>query len=369
MYVYIIIYSALLLFLLADRVKGISNQQKKMIMLAATVFLVLFRGLRWETGTDWEQFHDFFYNFSLDNLFGSRYAKGNVVMEPGYALLNLLFLNLTGHYTSLLIFYNAAIIWIYYNCSWKYFPQNPIGAFICLILFTSVFPLRQGLACAVFLYGIRYILSKDMLKYGITIIVAFSMHSSAILMFPCYFFLNKQISNKFVVILYAVCLVLAESPLINLAVDQCISIFAMAMGMDSSFISKAYIYLNYNKEIESGLSAKIFSFLRSIVFISILCLFRYRNRVPDNYNIFFNCFVLSLCIGILFKYQMQEIIRMQDYFSLGTALLLGYILNTLPANKHSIFYAFIIFYASYTVYKFLNKWQDLLVPYKTAIGA
>jgi hypothetical protein len=354
--------------LLSERIEGISNQQKKIIMLATMLFLVLFRGLRWETGTDWEQFHDFFYSVSLDGLFNPRYAGTQVVMEPGYTLLNVLFLNLTGNYTSFLVFYNAVILFIYYNCSWKYFPKSPINVFICLIFFTSLFPLRQAFAGAIFLYGIRYILSKNILKFGLIIIIATSIHNSAILMFPCYFFLNKQISSKFVIISYITCLILAESPLLNLIMEQMISIFAIAIGVDTSLLMKVYTYLNYDKDVESGLFVKIFSFLRSIVFISIFCLFRCKNKIPYNYNIFFNCFVVSLCIGILFKYQMQEFMRMQDYFTLGTALLLGYILGTLPTNKCNIFYIFIILYSSYTIYKFFDLWYDLLVPYKSVIG-
>jgi len=367
--IYIAIYSILFLILLAERIKGISGQHKKIIMLITALFLVLFRGLRWETGTDWEQFYDFFYNVSLDSFFNPRYAGTRVIMEPGYTLLNLLFFELTGAYTSLLIFYNAVILWIYYNCSWKYFPQSPINVFICLILFTSPFPLRQGLACAIFLYGIRYILSKDMLKFGITIIIAASMHSSAILLFPCYFFLNKQIPSKLVIVSYTICLFLAESPLLNLIIGQAVTVFAWFMGVDSSLLRKAYVYLSYNKDVDSGLFTQIFSFLRSIVFIAIFCLFRYRKHISNNYNIFFNCFALSLCIGILFKYQMQEITRMQDYFLLGVALLQGYILGILSINKFIIYYVFIILYGSYTIYKYFNQWYDLVVPYKSVIGA
>jgi hypothetical protein len=369
MLIYIVVYFALFFILLAERIKGISTHHKKIIMLATALFLVLFRGLRWETGTDWEQFHDFFYNVSPDSFFSPRYQGTKAIMEPGYTLLNFVFYNLTGSYTSLLIFYNAIIFWIFYNCSWKYFPESPINVFICLIFFTSIFPLRQSFAVAIFFYGIRYILSKNILKFSITVIIATTIHSTAILMFPCYFFLNKHISTKLVIILYITCLILAESPLLNFITEQVIYVFAMIIGVDSTFAYKSYVYLYYDKDVDTSLFAKIFSFLRSIVFISIFCLFRLRKNISVNYNIFFNCFVLSLCIGILFKYQMQEIMRMQDYFMLGTALLLGYILRVFPINKHNILYIFVIFYGSYTLYKFFEKWYDLLIPYKSVIGA
>jgi len=367
--IYIVIYSALLFILLTDRVKGVSASDKKIVMLATALVFVLFRGLRWETGTDWEQFHDFFYSVSLDSFFNPKYSGTKVIMEPGYTLLNFIFYNLVGSYTSLLIFYNAIIFWIYYNCSWKYFPESPVNVFICLLFFTSPFPLRQGLAVAIFFYGIRYILSKNILKFSMTIIIATTIHHSAILMFPCYFFLNKKISTKLVIILYIVCLILAESPLMNLIMEQVVSIIATIIGIDSNIAYKSYTYLNYQKDIDDSLFAKIFSLLRSVIFISIFCFFRHKKNISDNYNIFFNCFVLSLCIGILFKYQMQEIIRMQDYFLLGMALLLGYILGILPTNKRNILYVFIIFYGSYTLYKFFDKWYDLLIPYKSVIGA
>jgi hypothetical protein len=151
-------------------------------------------------------------------------------------------------------------------------------------------------------------------------------------------------------------------------IEQIIFIFAMIMGTDASFLLKAYTYLNYNIDSDFGLFTKIFSFLRSTVFIFIFCLFRNRSNISPNYNIFFNCFALSLCIGILFKYQMQVIIRLQDYFWHGTALLLGYILATLPTNKRNIFYIFIAFYSSYTIYKYFAEWYELFVPYKFVFG-
>jgi hypothetical protein len=371
---YIAIYSLLFLSVVTERFRSIQANHKQFIMMFLAGIIILFRGLRWETGTDWEQFLDVFYTIDFDSIFGFKRTH-NTTLEPGYALLNYICFYFTGSYTSLLFIYNAIIIYIYYSVSWRYSSKNPICIFAMLIIFTEVFPLRHSLAAAIIIYSIRYIFSKDILKYIFFIILATSIHYSAIIMFPFYYILDRNILYKkysiiWLILGYFCCVIISISPLLNTALELVAVIVSSVTGVENTLIIRIMGYILDERGLELTIKSLIFSTTRTFIFIFIFYLCRKAVNDYKTYNLFFNCFIVFTYIFTLFKYQMHTLVRFTTYFDFGMPLLCALIIKVLPSNKRKLFYCYIIAVFVYLRYNtFFIDQPDLYIPYKSIFSS
>ena len=96
MFAYIIVYSVLVISCGFDTAK-IALNKKINILLGLVCLFTLFRGLRWEVGTDWEQYLNIFLYSEWSNIFSLKRELDDI-MEPGYIVLNVLVKTLGGVY-------------------------------------------------------------------------------------------------------------------------------------------------------------------------------------------------------------------------------------------------------------------------------
>lgn len=95
MLIYFFIYIPFVLCAFFDFFKT-SQKNKNTILWFWVIVFTLFRGLRWEIGTDWNQFFDVYSHSGWDNIFSYyRDNWSNKVMDYGYMFINALF-NETG---------------------------------------------------------------------------------------------------------------------------------------------------------------------------------------------------------------------------------------------------------------------------------
>ena len=68
MFIYLLIYIPFICSAYYDFVKT-SDKQKISILWFWVIVFTLFRGLRWDTGTDWDQFLEVYNHAHWDNIF------------------------------------------------------------------------------------------------------------------------------------------------------------------------------------------------------------------------------------------------------------------------------------------------------------
>jgi hypothetical protein len=367
---YIISYSILISLLFLEN-KNVKNIYKKSAMLLCVAMFTLFRGLRWETGTDWYQFYMTFKQ--VDEVFGViRYQT--TILEPGYAFLNLFIREyISDSYTAFLLIFNAILLLIYYDCSWKYFPKNPIYAFVfTLLIVDMIFPVRLTFASGIIFYAYRYAISRNFLKFVICVLLAGSIHNSALLVMPFYFLLNIKIPSKILITTFFVCIFLSYSSILDIIVENSILFFMQLLGFESSLLIKAHGYIKFQSvEWESTPKTIIFMLLRSLFFIILFVVWRKEFDNDVKYNLFLNCFFISLFIGIVFKYQMTDMIRFQGNFTFGTAMLSSMILGNIKGrNNRMLLCSVIVVYAMYKICEglIIGPWSKAFFPYKTIFG-
>ncbi len=325
MLIYIVLYSFLLLSICAER-ENVNILTKKKIIFFFVIVFTLFRGLRWETGTDWNLYYEAFEAANWNNIFS--YVHSVAVMEPGYMILNSLIRNLGGNYTIFLLLSNFFIL-IAYSKFAQTNSKTPIYVFVLIMFSTQFFPVRINLAVAIIMLGLCHFSDRKHLRVIACVILAASIHKSALVFIPAYLliFFNK------IPTMFAVSIALGGFVVAQLGKVQelllPLSIYVDILGGED-VVTKYEHYFEYNGAEKSGglFVQGVSSFLNSIIFIITLIPFgKMVNELAQrkekiDYAFIYNIYFVFVMIGILFASEdMSGLKRLQNYFMFAFPIL------------------------------------------------
>lgn len=204
-----LIISLLLLYLLVTIIcKFIPFAQKRIDVHLFLSFILLFT---FHAFKDWNFLPDLgayamhFYDSEIyefkEHLLYSR-------MEPGWLLMNhFLFFILPDHII-LSVFTSFVIIGSYFFAIKRYSVNYAFSILLFLLItYTqSLFVLRQHMAVAVLFFSIKYIVNRDLKRFLLILLLACSIHMTAIVFLPAYFVYKLKIDKKFFLIVLLGCL-------------------------------------------------------------------------------------------------------------------------------------------------------------------
>ncbi len=253
------------------------------IIYITLIVLIAFMGLRSEVGTDYpayvEQYERLPYPLDI--------TRGK---EVGYTLMSYFNKYMLGlEYQSVFLFCAFfTIFFVYASVS-----RNKSFFFVCFGLFLYVFAgfytqsfniIRQALGMAICLYSLDFAYQKKPVKFFLLVGLASSFHVTSLLMAPVYFFSNKRLNKKSMVLIL------------------CISIFTGSVVVNvlgSIFESLGFRYakffLHNGDDVTSG------SGLMQLVTLS-LCLFSiyHSHLISKKYLVYFNVFFLFCVFNLVF---------------------------------------------------------------------
>lgn len=299
MAIYIIIYLLILILTSLDFI-NVEEKYKKITLLCIYVILLLFRGVRWEVGTDWAQFLTCFQNARWNNIFTYyRYDELYELMEPGYMFLNVLINNI-GNYSLFLTLTNAFILGTWLFLSVK-LTHRPIFAFAFILIFNLIFPIRLQLAAAIICWTYYFSLKKRYVAALLVCIAAYTIHKSALFLIPFIFIINKKLPKWLVWFLFGLSF-LGEM----LADYISVVILFSAMYLPENLRDNV---IGYSDAVIHGYSEKSFISILMSAFLYFFFLYSFikakdiikeslvktKNKIHrENYiilNAFFNCYV------------------------------------------------------------------------------
>ena len=179
------------------------KKYQKVFLYFWVVVFFLVKSLRWDTGTDFAQFLACWQNSSWSNIFSYwRYGRGTELMEPGYVFLNVLIKSIIPSYTFFLIVSNLFIMYTFVKCICSYVVRFKLVAFAMLMVCSEMFPVRQTLATAFIVLAYMYMHNRLTKKYAVSMICAFLIHKSSVLMAPIYFIDRIRPNIKLFIVLY-----------------------------------------------------------------------------------------------------------------------------------------------------------------------
>ena len=187
MEIYYLIFGWTILLGFIDMYRPFLGKKGTRLFWLTVLLITLFKGLRWDTGTDFPQYLACFQNVTWRNfLHFERYGVASQYMEQGYTFINVLIKSIIDDYTVFLVLSNGIIMYAYGHIIMKYVPQYKFLCLALTLISTTLFPVRQTLAVAVIIYSIPYLLQHNLKKYLLCVLIAFSFHRSAIFLIFLY---------------------------------------------------------------------------------------------------------------------------------------------------------------------------------------
>ena len=380
MLIYLILLGGLFLTALLDLLHPFNKKDANNIFWWWVFIFILFKGLRWDTGTDWSQFYACFENSTWSDIFSYwRYGKGTELMEPGYVFLNVLGRTFLFHYTFFLLVTNAFILIIYAKLIRKCIPKYYLVVLAVLIVSVDFFPVRQSLAIAIFCYSIKYVLNRDFKRFLFLCIISFTIHRSSLVVLVAFPLIYFQYSLKRTILIYL--LVGVSSMLLYQAFDflhNVALINALTGGIMDNYDAAGH-YENVGQFEEIDTARRALTYVSSIVQLIVFSypyykythLYTYEREV---YGFFLNLYSFWLCLNIIgYNPGFMMIYRIANNFSFAYPMVVGFSIFLYKLHGVKIV-AFALFVTTFIIKLntqiFMqpdNEHYSLFVPYKSFI--
>jgi hypothetical protein len=326
----------------------------------ALLSIGLFAGLRFETGQDWPAYEEFFNNLDTFDPFDSRF-------EIGYYLLNYGVKYLGGSYSVVLLIASLFCAYAVYRLTSRmrinrfYVLTAYMGYSFLILHFAQV---RQSLAVGFFLLGFDHYLKHHRKLPALLITLIGSLFQISALIY--------------IVILGAVFVWqgrnswLRATALVGAAVlyvaSQLVDIdFTVSLGSLVSAQEKIAIYREL--QVDQGIFQVLYS---GYLFVFILYLLRYSDRVAPEHVIIVRYAVASLFVTILFTYMFSGSYVFYSRAYAIACLFQGFAAAVVFASRkgwlHNLTFAISLLAACISYWRMLTFYADQYTPYHVIFG-
>ena len=382
MLIYLTIYIPFIASAYFDFRTDVSINRKRRMMMFFVIIFTLFRGLRWNVGTDWDQFYEVYMHSGFGNIF--TYSRGNDdrVMDFGYMFINAVFHQVGFSYTIFLLVTSLIIQLCFYHFSLKQ-SRYPILTMIMLMFVGMPFPVRQSISYAIAIWGLSFLMDKKFIKFVIVSLIATSIHKGSAIILPVLIlpFIFERIRIKW----YYYVLIYASSYLVASVAGDYITLIILGMSSmseDASAYAEGYSQVvstsvrEGNETTNSILSG--FSYAIFMVFL-LYIREKYRKKCEDSIKGFETMFFLYVIAGSIENLVrqsdstgiteiLQRVTTTVDMFPLIFPLICTVFIMRKTKNAF-IPYVFFICYAGYKFWKQIpgSVYSDLFIPYQTIL--
>lgn len=319
------------------------------------ILLSAMAGLR-VSSPDYENYFTYFNLLSA----GRDFKEINIVApDPFFAYINYGLSYLWKD--PVILFMTFAVLSVGLNL--KCFKDYSPCFFLCILLYVShtyvareMMQIRAGLACAICLYAIRYIVQKQIVIFVLLILVASSIHLGAIIFSCSYFIGNLTLSRKKIIFILIASLSIAV-------------VFPFGAVIKSLPHIDALSRVQYYSNSAYGMSSGVFNnlvIIKGIIIIALMLYFHEELSKSNKYYIVsFNLYVFSVVWYLLWNDFEIVAARIATFFSITEVLLLSYIpllaknnINKLLCTIGIVLIATVMF----SLNEITRKWDDVILP-------
>lgn len=370
------LYIILLLISIAVSMLDFTNVDKRYKYLALLLFGALcafLSGIRWETGTDWALYYDFYHaNYTLSDFLGN--SKSLDDLERGYGLLNYIHVHLINDYNLFLLLIATIIISIKMRWIIKYTKYPLVASMVYFTTYAGdIFFIRQYLAVAIVLLSFDFIIRKKPLHFFVMVVIASSIHTSAIVFSFAYLLYHKckWLTVNKLAFLLGICVILDLTQLNTSALEVILDMFPADIGAVAQKIHAYYMLQqegeNFGANIDNAVRLGS-AYARRLLFIPIyVYVYRYLKYVSPQYEgtlklVLFGYAVFFLCATVSYDFAG----RLSLYYTFFEILLIAALFE-MRMNKvtKGIAYMFLVIYCvakyAFLIYNLLPYY----VPFTT----
>lgn len=355
MELYIGIILLLVLFSFFD-LMGLKRSQKTLFMIIIFFLFVFQDGLRWETGSDWQAYRIYFESFA-------SYGNWRAPFEIGYKYLNYIVYFFSNNYSAFLIIH-AIIIYSLYLKSINDYTMYPLVTSLCFYFLFFGYMMgmnRQGVAIAICVFSLRYVTSRESIKFFALILIASLFHFSAMI-FSIAYFLNKKIKAHFYIMMLMLAVIL--NPFIQV-ISQNLLLLAQA---NRGLLGETVVhYIGAGGDPNSAVNIIMGLIKRFFVFIMVyLNLDKLEQKIPK-VGLMLNLYFVSIVFYILFNNNIQIYVgRGNLYFGIlfEAFLLPCLIFMFIKERNRSLMYFFVLVIIIFVNASIRPIFGDNFTPYK-----
>ena len=291
MSIYIAVLFILFISLIIANYNRLLEKPLYFFNVAILIFIYTFRDI--SVGVDTANYYNSFVSFDSNDVRG---------VEFGWMFINYICRNWLNSFTALQ-FIVSILIFTFFTKSVSIYSKNRILSLILFVIlyyyFNSLNIARQILACCICLYSLNFVKSHQIVNYIIWVLVAMSIHSSAVIMLPMYYISKLNLPKLILVVI--------------LLSSYMIPNYIMPILYEALSSNELYsMYLGDLLLTRSDLSMNLL--LHSIILVFIL----YFSKSDSIYRLLF-------IVGVFFTnvFSSQEVIaRIGLYFKLPLVLLI-----------------------------------------------
>lgn len=362
-----IYYIFLFLLGLSAIIYGVSPDRRKLASYRTLsiffFFLFIFvGGFRYEVGADWEPYSIFFSDIKTwDDVLSSR-------MEKIYELMVLIFNKLDLSY----VMFVPTIFTLSFFVKYKVFQRYSSNIFLSLVIyFYTVFiiydmnGIRQGMALALSLYSIRFIVERDFKLFLLTSIIALGFHTSSVFFIPAYWLydINQRLTNTKTLLLIGIVVILAI-PLRVILKDNVLE-FLIADDLLNHY--STYSSGDYN--VDSSIIS-----MGTIQRLIILFIYIYSINIVEDSTSQFEMFLArayftGIVIFVFFSFSMEYAARLSFCYKFLEVLMIPIAVQKMISVKKKLIVFFVVIsFSAISIYQYLSLPEHgYLLPYQNQI--
>lgn len=357
MIIYFFTILLLFIFSIVETNYSVKVNTSRIMLFSIYLLLIIQVGLRWETGTDW---NPYLYHFNSITDYASTSPLKNG-FEYGYNLLVWVIKLVFSNYSFFLVIHAI----IYYYLIIKSFQRYSSNLFLSLLMFYTLTmgmlgSNRQLIALAICIYAIRFVIEKKPFLFLLFIGLAISFHTTSFL-FLIYYFLNREIKPKFLILILGGTFIIGHSQLPIILFTH----IGDLIGGNTAI--KTLSYLEGAKEVLSKFELSFIGLLKRLLFV----LFFYYNRKKISekliyYNVMLNGYIVGIAFYFLFANTLLVMLsRGSLFFNVMEPLLIASQICLFKGKLNkSIALTILLVFSIFFFFQSISGYPELFLPYK-----
>ncbi|ADX67317.1 EpsG family protein [Weeksella virosa] len=317
-----LIYYIIIFLLAFGSIQEVSRDQQldKSYYQLTLAVMMLTAGLGYNLSPDWLAYYNAFYA-SGELLYLSEvhmFAK-MIGVESGYIYMNRLFYKLGFDFGI------VSLVLVIISLSLKFSTLKRYSAYPMLALFMYTVPnfffeehihIRQGIATAICLYSVRYVLDRKFWKFMLCLVIAYQFHQSSMVFFLAYWLVRVRISTPLIGVFVGMTIVANYTGLTSV-IDAIMEVMPIGQEKFEAYESDLYksggvavgdivkiitvvLIMIYNKAVEHDKNYVAFRnlFLMGVMLYFFLGKGIFGIRLPGYYLVFLGLVVCSILYNI-----------------------------------------------------------------------
>lgn len=199
------IYNFIFILILASCIYEIYGEAvvSKQWYYGIVTVMILTAGLAWGISPDWIAYWNAFEGAAITGFGELPDLSDRLYMEIGYLYLNKIVSSIGLGYGAFVLILAIVAIYLKTSTIYKYGGYVFLGLLMYMVsiyFYEDQIQVRQGLANAITIFSVRYIIDRKLYYFLICIALAFLMHASAIVFIFAYWVVSIKFNRNWVMI-------------------------------------------------------------------------------------------------------------------------------------------------------------------------